>query len=57
MKEYKVIRSEFPATKIGVDKTLNDWEDTLNKMASQGWELKNSLVQGIVVAFIFEKQK
>ncbi len=57
MKEYKVVREEFPTLKMSIDKRLNEWETTLNQMAAQGWELKSALLQGIVVALIFEKSK
>ncbi len=57
MKEYKVVRSEFPTLKMPIDKKLDEMEASLNQMAAQGWDLKSTLMQGTTIALIFEKPK
>ncbi len=57
MKEYKVVRSEFPTLKMSIDKKLDEMEASLNQMAAQGWDLKSTLMQGTTIALIFEKPK
>ncbi|MHA1192556.1 MAG: hypothetical protein ACTSP9_09705 [Promethearchaeota archaeon] len=54
MVQYKVINMGFLKTKFAVDKKMAEWEQTLNKMASDGWVLKFAINQGILTAFIFE---
>ena len=57
MKEYKIINIGFPSTKMSVKKKIIEWEETCNSMSSQGWTLKETINQGIVCAFIFEREK
>ncbi len=57
MKEYKVVRSEFPTLKMSIDKKLDEMEASLNQMAAQGWDLNSTLMQGTTIALIFEKPK
>ena len=54
MVQYKIINVGFPTTKFNVNKKMAEWEQTLNQMASNEWELKFAINQGIVTFMIFE---
>ena len=42
---------------VPASEELGSLAEAMNQMAAQGWEFKSSVIQGALVALIFEKQK